>query len=113
MRFSWSTRQPVVYRAAVRRSAERWLSQRIASLISTFRVRKTVRELSLLSDEELRDIGLLRADIADAATAASKLTAPTDGRAKNAVSSNADSSCKAAAPPFRETIVESRLSRVP
>jgi uncharacterized protein YjiS (DUF1127 family) len=48
------------------------LRELCALLMVKVRVRHTVRELSLLSDGELRGIGLLRADVPDAANAAGR-----------------------------------------
>jgi uncharacterized protein YjiS (DUF1127 family) len=65
-----NTRRPIdTYRfeAAVRRAAWGWLSGRIATLVANYKARQTARELALLSDQELRDVGLLRAEIGAAA----------------------------------------------
>ncbi|HSD43006.1 MAG TPA: DUF1127 domain-containing protein [Burkholderiales bacterium] len=69
-----TTRRPAdVYRfeAAVRRLAWTWLTERIAALVARYRAQQTVRELAVLDDRELRDVGLLRADIVQAAKTAS------------------------------------------
>jgi uncharacterized protein YjiS (DUF1127 family) len=63
-------RQPVdVYRfeAVLRRAAWAWLGRRIAAFVAKARARRTVRELSALSERDLQDVGLLRADICAAA----------------------------------------------
>ena len=52
---------------AIRRAAWAWLRRRIAARIAKSTVRQTIRELSVLSNRQLRDIGLLRADIHRAA----------------------------------------------
>ena len=48
---------------AVRHAAWKWFCGWIANVIHQRLVRRTMRELQALSDRELRDIGLLRADI--------------------------------------------------
>ena len=64
-----STRRPFDYRfeAALRRAAWAWLGERTASALATVAARlgarRTIRELEILSDRELRDIGLCRAEI--------------------------------------------------
>lgn len=64
-----TTRPTDTYRfeAAVRRAAWGWLAERIALLVARYRARQTVRQLAVLNDQELRDIGLLRAEIGEAA----------------------------------------------
>ena len=56
------------FEAAVRRAAWGSLAERIAMLVARYRARQTVRQLAVLSDQELRDIGLLRGEIGEAAT---------------------------------------------
>jgi uncharacterized protein YjiS (DUF1127 family) len=51
------------FEAAVRRAAWRSFGARIAALVAKYRARQTARALSVLSDQELRDVGLLRAEI--------------------------------------------------
>lgn len=63
-------------------AARTWLSARIASLVAKSKARHTARELSVLSDEELWDIGLLRADIAEVAATTSRPAGSIDQRAK-------------------------------
>jgi uncharacterized protein YjiS (DUF1127 family) len=58
-------------------AARAWFIARIAAPIEKYKARQTVRELSVLPDRELRDIGLLRADIPEVATAASRPDGPT------------------------------------
>jgi uncharacterized protein YjiS (DUF1127 family) len=75
------TRRPFDYRfeAALRGAAWAWCLGRIASAVARFKARQTVRELALLSDGQLRDVGLLRADIERvAAVSASSRTRATD-----------------------------------
>jgi Domain of unknown function (DUF1127) len=62
------------YRSTARglAAAGTWLREQFASLLVKVHVRHTVRELSLLSDRELWDIGLLRAQIPQAASAAGR-----------------------------------------
>ncbi len=55
------------FEAAVRRAAWGRFAERIAMLVARYRARQTVRQLAALSDQELRDIGLLRAEIGEAA----------------------------------------------
>jgi uncharacterized protein YjiS (DUF1127 family) len=55
------------FEAAVRRAAWRSFGERIAALVAKYRARQTARELAVLSDRELRDVGLLRAEIDQAA----------------------------------------------
>lgn len=72
------TRRPFDYRfeAAVRRAAWTWCLGRIASAVARFKARQTVRALALLSDSQLRDIGLLRADIEQVAAASASSRIP-------------------------------------
>jgi uncharacterized protein YjiS (DUF1127 family) len=58
-----------VYRfeASVRSAAWGWFGNRIAMFVARHRARQTARMLAVLSDQELRDIGLLRANIGEAA----------------------------------------------
>lgn len=64
-----NTRPTDMYRfeAAVRRAAWGWFGIRAAAFVARHRARQTARLLSVLSDQELRDIGLLRANIVEAA----------------------------------------------
>jgi len=55
------------FEAAVRRTAWGWLAGRIAMFVARHRARQTASVLAVLSDQELRDIGLLRAEIGAAA----------------------------------------------
>jgi uncharacterized protein YjiS (DUF1127 family) len=55
------------FEAAVRRAAWGWLADRMTTLVAHHRARQTARMLAVLDDQELRDIGLLRAEIGDAA----------------------------------------------
>jgi uncharacterized protein YjiS (DUF1127 family) len=55
------------FEAAVRNAAWGWLSNNIAMFVARHRARQTARMLAVLSDQELRDIGLLRANIVEAA----------------------------------------------
>jgi len=63
------TRPTDIYRfeARVRHAAWGWFGERIAALVAKHKARQTARALAILSDEELRDVGLLRADIDQAA----------------------------------------------
>ncbi|HLB15692.1 MAG TPA: DUF1127 domain-containing protein [Burkholderiales bacterium] len=71
------TRRPFDYRfeAALRRAAWAWLGARIVSAVAAVavrhRARRTIRELGILSDRELRDIGLCRAEIEEVAAGSS------------------------------------------
>ncbi len=83
------TRRPFDYRfeAAVRRAAWTWCLGRIASAVARFKARQTARALALLSDGQLRDIGLLRADIERiAAESASSRTLATEAIQRNMTS---------------------------
>jgi uncharacterized protein YjiS (DUF1127 family) len=62
---NFARRPTDVYRfeAAVRGAAWGWLGEQIAALVAKHRGRQTARELAVLSDQELRDVGLLRAEI--------------------------------------------------
>ncbi len=63
------TRRPFDYRfeAAVRRASWGWCLGRIASAVARFKARQTARELMALTDRQLHDVGLRRADIEDVA----------------------------------------------
>jgi len=67
------TRRPFDYRfeAALRHAAWAWCLGRIASAVARFKARQTIRELGALSDRQLNDIGLRRADIDDVAARSS------------------------------------------
>jgi uncharacterized protein YjiS (DUF1127 family) len=70
-----NTRRPTdVYRfeAATRRMAWIWLAEQIETLIAKRRARQTARLLASLSDRELSDVGLLRAEIGAAAAKAAR-----------------------------------------
>jgi uncharacterized protein YjiS (DUF1127 family) len=61
-----NTRRPTDsyrFEASVRRAAWTWLGKQIAALIARHQALQTARRLSALSDRELLDVGLLRADI--------------------------------------------------
>lgn len=77
--------RPQVYpsEARIARAGGAWFRERIASLVAKSKARHTVRELSSLSDRDLRDIGLLRADIPEVGIAASRPSRSTDGRAQD------------------------------
>jgi uncharacterized protein YjiS (DUF1127 family) len=65
-----NTRRPVdLYRfeAGLRSAAWTWLARAVASALAQFKTRHTIRELGALSDRQLNDIGLRRADIEDVA----------------------------------------------
>jgi len=65
-----STRRPTdTYRfeAAVRSAARAWVGRMVSAAIARHRARQTLRELNALTDRQLYDIGLRRADIEDAA----------------------------------------------
>jgi len=64
-----NTRPTDTYRfeAGVRSAAWGSLGNRIAMLVARHRARQTARMLAVLSDQELHDIGLLRANIVEAA----------------------------------------------
>jgi len=72
-----STRRPFDYRfeAALRRAAWAWLGARtvsaVAAVAARLSARRTIRELELLSDRELHDIGLCRAEIEQVAASSS------------------------------------------
>ncbi len=53
--------------AEIRRAAWASVRAQVASLVARFRTRQTIRELNILSDRQLRDLGLLRAEIGEAA----------------------------------------------
>ena len=64
------TRRPTdLYRfeAALRGAAWTWVARVVAAAVARLEARQTARELSALTDRELHDIGLRRADIEDAA----------------------------------------------
>lgn len=57
-------RTPDVARSAVRQGGlAAWLSRQVAAFVASNRTHKAARELSFLSDRELMDIGLHRADL--------------------------------------------------
>ena len=61
-----NTRRPTDsyrFEASVRRAAWTWVGKRIAALVARHQALQTARKLSALSDRELLDVGLLRADI--------------------------------------------------
>jgi uncharacterized protein YjiS (DUF1127 family) len=61
-----NTKRPVdLYRfeAGLRSAAWTWVARAIASAVARYKARQTARELSALTDEQLRDIGLRRAEI--------------------------------------------------
>jgi uncharacterized protein YjiS (DUF1127 family) len=65
-----STRRPTdTYRfeAAVRSAAWAWVAKVVAAAIARHRAHGTMRELNALTDRQLCDIGLRRAEIEDAA----------------------------------------------
>jgi len=66
-----NTRRPVVdlyrFEAGLRRAAWTWLARTVASALARLKTRQTIRELGALSDRQLNDIGLRRADIDDVA----------------------------------------------
>jgi uncharacterized protein YjiS (DUF1127 family) len=69
-----NTRRPVdLYRfeAGLRSAAWTWLARVVASALARLKTRQTIRDLSALSDRQLNDIGLRRADIEDAALSSS------------------------------------------
>ncbi len=73
-----NTRRPTdLYRfeAALRGAAWTWVARAIASAVARLKARQTLRELSALTDRQLHDIGLRRADIEDVA-ASSSLSRP-------------------------------------
>ena len=52
-----------ILRSGAVRTAWAWPGKVIAALVARSRARQTERELAVLSDRELRDVGLLRADL--------------------------------------------------
>jgi uncharacterized protein YjiS (DUF1127 family) len=73
-----NTRRPVdLYRfeAALRSAAWARLGRAIASLVAGYRARQTLRALNALTDRQLYDIGLRRAEIEDVAARSSSLRA--------------------------------------
>jgi uncharacterized protein YjiS (DUF1127 family) len=61
-----NTRRPTDsyrFEASVRVAAWTWVGKRIAGLVARHQALQTARKLSALSDRELLDVGLLRADI--------------------------------------------------
>ncbi len=66
MRIPSNARRPVdLYRfeAGLRSAAWASLARAVASVVARVKAKETIRELSALSDRQLHDIGLRRADI--------------------------------------------------
>ncbi|MGH8681263.1 MAG: DUF1127 domain-containing protein [Burkholderiales bacterium] len=69
-----NTRRPIdLYRfeAGLRSAAWTALARAVASALARLKTWQTIRELSALSDRQLNDIGLRRADIEDVAASSS------------------------------------------
>jgi len=70
-----NTRRPTdLYRfeATLRGAAWTWAARAVASAVARLKARHTARELNALSDRQLNDIGLRRAEIEDAAANSSR-----------------------------------------
>jgi uncharacterized protein YjiS (DUF1127 family) len=66
MNTSSNTRRPVdLYRfeAGLRSAAWAWVARAVATAVARHKARQTIRELGALTDQQLRDIGLRRAEI--------------------------------------------------
>jgi uncharacterized protein YjiS (DUF1127 family) len=71
------TRPVDLYRfeAGLRGAAWQWVARAIASAVARFRARQTLRELNALTDRQLYDIGLRRAELEDVAAHSSAFRA--------------------------------------